>query len=400
MQPLEIKDAIVIALSDKPKQYLATINGRQHLILETSYAVFPQTSGKLVIPSVIYSVVPNVERDIWSDPFGRNRNNILRIPSEEKHITVNPSPPQAAGKIWQPATNLTLNETWSSSLDNLKMGEPVTRTLTITADGLTGGQIAPLPTTAVEGLTFYPDQPQNSDAKTTNGISGTRVETTAIIPNRGGDFTLPEIKVDWWDSKTQSLQSAVLPAKTLRVLGSAVMPLPNPSTDTPADISNGPTATPTAASTSHGWLLASTILFGFLSLSLLAYVIILKRKLKTLFNDQDQARKIISEQERHIWDLLKQASANKDAPELRKSVLRWAKFQWPQSSIHSLDDVAKLGNRPELTRSLKKLDELLYSDHPDETWAPETLLQLLKECREEKRSKKKTDQLKPLYQDS
>lgn len=398
LQPLDIKDAIVIPLSEKPKQYVTNINGKQHLILETNYAIFPQNSGDLIIPSLIYSVVPGVERDLWNDPFGRNRSNILRLPTEEKHITVNTAPTTATGKTWQPANNISLHETWSSSLDHLKMGEPVTRTITISADGLTGGQITPLPTNTIDGLTFYPDQPQNSDAKTDNGIQGTRTETMAIIPNHGGEFTLPEIKVDWWDTKTQSMKSATLPAKTLTVLGSAITTTPQPTQNTDAT-ANVNLVTPSTEITAKAnpWLWISTIIFALTSFGLLIYVVNLKSTLKALLDEQDEANEIISEKEKHIWDLLKHAATNKDAPALRKIVLSWAKFNWPDASIHSLDDVAKLGGKLELTQTLKKLDELLYSSHPDDAWEPNDLLHLLNECRKEKNKKKKSEGLKPLY---
>lgn len=398
LQPLDIKDAIVIPLSEKPKQYVTNINGKQHLILETNYAIFPQNSGDLIIPSLIYSVVPGVERDLWNDPFGRNRSNILRLPTEEKHITVNTAPTTATGKTWQPANNISLHETWSSSLDHLKMGEPVTRTITISADGLTGGQITPLPTNTIDGLTFYPDQPQNSDAKTDNGIQGTRTETMAIIPNHGGEFTLPEIKVDWWDTKTQSMKSATLPAKTLTVLGSAITTTPQPTQNTDAT-ANVNLVAPTTEITAKAnpWLWISTIIFALTSFGLLIYVVNLKSTLKALLDEQDEANEIISEKEKHIWDLLKHAATNKDAPALRKIVLSWAKFNWPDASIHSLDDVAKLGGKLELTQTLKKLDELLYSSHPDDAWEPNDLLHLLNECRKEKNKKKKSEGLKPLY---
>ena len=400
MQPLDIKDAIVIPLSEKPKQYVANINGKQHLILESNFAVFPQNSGDFTIPSVIYSVVPSVERDLWNDPFGRNRNNILRLPTDEKHITVNAAPTAAAGKSWQPANNLSLHETWSSSLDHLKMGEPVTRTITISADGLTGGQIAPLTTNNIDGLTFYPDQPQNSDAKTDKGIQGTRVETMAIIPNHGGEFTLPEVKVDWWDTKTQSMQSATLPAKTINVLGSTTPAAPQPAQHAEAPVSNNNApANPaqiTAAKT-NPWLWGFAILFAVLSLGLLIYIVNLRSTIKTLLNEKEEADEIISEKEKHIWDLLKHAASNKDASALRKTVLSWAKFHWPEASVHSLDDVAKLGGKLELTQALKKLDELLYSNHPSDDWNPNELLQLLNESRKEKNMKKKSAGLKPLY---
>jgi len=399
MQPLEIKNAVVIPLSEKPKQYVSNINGKQHLILESSYAIFPQESGALIIPSVIYSVVPNVERDLWNDPFGRSRSNILRLPTEAQSINVKPVPTLAAGKSWQPANNLTLHETWSASLDHLKMGEPVTRTITISAEGLTGGQIAPLASNTIDGLTFYPDQPQNSDNKTTKGIEGTRVETTAIIPNHGGEFTLPEVSVDWWDVNSQSLKTATLPAKKINVLGDAVPAIPiathnNVSASAPAN----QTATNTAVVTKTSpWLWASTIFFALLSLALTMYVLHLKSNLKAMQNEFDEAHEIISEKEKHIWDLLKYAASNKDASALRKNVLSWAKFHWPEASIHSLDDVAKLAGKAELTQSLKQLDESLYSNHPSDVWEPKELLGQLNECRKEKNTKKKSEGLKPLY---
>jgi len=398
MQPLEIKNAIVIPLEDKPKQFISVINGRQHLIEEQNFAIFPQESGELVIPSLIYSVVPS-ERDMWSDPFSRSRSNILRLPTEEQRITVKPVPTEAAGKPWLPANNLSINETWSVSLDHLKMGEPVTRTITITADGLTGGQILPLPNAPIDGLTFYPDQPQNNDKKTTTGVEGTRVETTAIIPNRGGEFTLPEVKVEWWDIDEQVMKIASLPAKTINVLGDA-KPDPSSIISTPLAQPNTTSEATAVAPVNEKiipWLLAGSILFSVLSLILGAYIVNLRSRLKALENGAEDAIEIISEKERHIWDLLKHAAANKDAVALRKNVLSWAKFQWPEASIHALDDVAKLGGKIELTQALKKLDELLYSSHPSDDWEPNELLRLLNECRKERNTRKKSEGLKPLY---
>ncbi len=401
MQALDIKDAVVVPLIDR-QQYIANINGRQHLILESRFAIFPQTSGELTIPSVIYSVVPNVERDLWNDPFGRNRSNLMRIPTEEKKITVQPVPAAANGKSWQPANKVTLNETWSSSLDRLKVGEPVTRTITISADGLTGGQIAPLKSQDVDGLTYYPDQPQNNDTKNENGVQSTRVETTAIIPNHGGEFTLPEVKVDWWDTRTQSMQTATLAAKKINVLGEAA-----PKTQESVSANAGANPTEVNATTASAvvggetrqtiWPWLVTLFFALLSIGLSAYIATLRSTLKALMNDREEAETILLEKERDIWDRLKHAAANRDATELRKAVLSWATFQWPSSTIHSLDDVAKLAGTQELKLALKQLDELLYSNHPSSSWEPNQLLQLLNECRKERKVQKKNTGLQPLY---
>ena len=398
MQPLEIKNAVLIPLSEKPKQYVSNINGRQHLILETNYALFPQESGELIIPSLLYSVVPNVERDLWNDPFARNRSNILRLPTQEQRINVKPIPKEVAGNFWQPATNVTLHETWSASLDHLKMGEPVTRTITIAAQGLTGGQISPLPSNNLEGLTFYPDQPQNNDMKTEKGIEGTRVETTAIIPNHGGEFTLPEISVEWWDVNSQSIKTTTLPEKKLKVLGAASANASVTKTETTSVAPPDLTATKIAVVNSvNPWLWAITVLCGLLSLVLCVYVFTLRARLKLMQAEQQNAQTITTKKEKDIWDQLKHAATIKDATALRKGILTWGKFHWPDATIHSLEDVAKFAGKIELTQALKNLDEILYSSHAHNQWESQHLLNLLNDCRKERNLKKKSEGLKSLY---
>lgn len=398
LQPLELKNAIVVNLNQQ--QYQTTVNGKPQLVVETSYAIFPQESGELVIPNLTYTVAVDSMRT-WDDPFGRRGSNIMRLRTDEQHINVKAAPDKNIANSWQPANKITLNEGWSSGLDQLKVGEPVTRTITIVADGLTGGQIAPLTTANVEGLTFYPDQAQSKDNKSNKGVQGTRTETMAIIPNRPGSFTLPEITLHWWNTNSQSMQTTTLPAKTLHVVGEAKL---ESSTSLPA--SNTQQAIPeknispiasSAPAPNSPWLWAAIISLILLAIGLAAYVWKLKSSIKALADNQHETQEIISEKEQHIWDLLKHAAANKDALALRKAVLHWAKFHWPQQNIHSLDDVAKLGVKPALTEALKKLDELLYSTHPADDWEPTGLLQLLNECRKEKNSKKKAEPLQPLY---
>lgn len=405
LQPLELKNALVVSL-DQPqqqRQYQANINGKPHLVVETNYAIFPQESGEITIPSLTYSVAVASMRDPWGDPFGRSRNNILRLRTEEQQITVKPAAPENTGKNWQPSTKVTLNEGWSGSIDQLKVGEPITRTITITADGLTGNQIAPTNIANVDGLTFYPDQAQTKEDKSSKGVKGYRTETMAIIPNHSGTFTLPEVTVNWWDTNTNTQQTATLPAKTLTVSGDAnsqapVAPVIQNNSVTPASTDkNSPPPTPQVVVNTPLWLWITNIIFIVLSLGLIVYVLQLKSKLKELQNEQEQAQEIISEKEKHIWDLLKHAAASKDAATLRKAVLSWANFYWPEQQINSLDEVAKVGNKPELTQSLKYLDELLYSNHPTQDWDASRLLHLLNECRKERNAKKKSEGLKPLY---
>jgi len=397
LQPLELKNNLLISLDQR--SYQITNNGKPQLVVETDYALFPQVSGEIIIPSLLYTITLDNRRDFW-DAFGQtSRNNTLRLRTEEQHLTVQPIPDKNFANTWQPANELTLHETWSSNLDHLKAGEPVTRTITISADGLTGEQIIPVSATSLEGFTFYPDQAQTKTDKSARGVEGTRTETTAIIPNQSGTFTLPEVKVNWWSTKTQSMQTASLPAKTVTVIGNVAAPISSSASSTATTTIPAPSVTaPTTIQTSNSpWLWLSNICFALLSLGLGVYVYKLKSIINELAVQHSEDQQIISEKEKNIWDSLKSATAAKDALSLRKAVLSWAKFHWPSAAIHSLDDIAKLGDKVELTRSLKKLDEILYSNHPADVWNPHELLQQLNECRKEKNAIKKFKGLKPLY---
>ncbi|HWV14284.1 MAG TPA: BatD family protein [Cellvibrio sp.] len=398
LQPLEINNALVVNLDQQ--QYQTTINGTAHLVVETSFAIFPQASGSLIVPSLTYTAAPE-SRNI----FGRrNSNDILRLRTEEQQIQVKPIPPQSAGKIWQPANQLTLNEAWSGNLDALKVGEPITRTIIINSDGLTAGQLAPINTPPMDGLTFYPDQAQTKDSKTAKGVQGTRTETLAIVPNRGGDFILPEVSVNWWNNTTQSLETATLPAKTLHVLGDA-------STNTLSPAASNPAAAPVQADKTQQpasdnntsaiapWVMAICGVFAALCIAMAYYIYRLKVSMNRLHQEQEARDQLQLQKEKDIWDLLKRTAAGKDAAALRKAVISWGQLQWPAEKIHTLDDIAKLGNQEALTEELKQLDRVLYSNHHNPEWDASNLLKLLNEQRKQKKTGKSSPELKNLYRE-
>ena len=194
------------------------------------------------------------------------------------------------------------------------------------------------------------------------------------------------------------MKTATLPEKKITVLGDAA-PTTNSAQTTSASINagGGQNTKTEIVTKANPWLWASTVLFALISIVLTVYAFHLRAHLKQIRTEQEKADAITSEKEKHIWDLLKHSGANKNARELRKNILGWANFQWPAATIHSLDDVAKLAGKLELTQALKKLDELLYSNHPDDNWVPQEILNLLNECRKEKNLKKKTEGLKSLY---
>ena len=57
-----------------------------------------------------------------------------------RQIRIRPAPADTQVQPWLPAQQLTLEEAWSASPEQLELGQPLTRTLALIADGLTAAR--------------------------------------------------------------------------------------------------------------------------------------------------------------------------------------------------------------------------------------------------------------------
>ncbi|WP_062067723.1 BatD family protein [Cellvibrio sp. OA-2007] len=406
LQPLQVKDALVVNIDEK--QYQTKINGRPGAVVETRYAVFPQQSGELIIPSMLYQVSVNSgQRDVWDRFYGNSQNNILRLRTDETRINVLPAPASTNSGEWLPALNVSLSEHWSNSIDSLKVGEPVTRSITIKADGLTAGQISPLQLAPIDGLTFYNDQAQTDDQKSTNGVEGSRIETIAIVPTKAGHFTLPEVKVNWWDTKSNSFRTASLPAVSLTVglgdmsqLSVPAAPAPTEaptSVDLNTDLSSIPPQQTLVQEKTPLWLYISNVLTLIVAAFFALRFWQNKRELTAIYTTDKYEQNELNQNENSAWNKVKRALTEQQPGELRKALITWGQAYWTSESITSLQAIAEQAQNPALTEELRKLDEAIFSAN-NANPNTETLLQLLANLRKQKHKKAAdSTKLRPLY---
>jgi hypothetical protein len=404
VQPLQVKDALVVNIDEK--QYQTKINGRPGAVVETRYAVFPQQSGELIIPSMLYQVSVNSgQRDLWDRFYGNSQNNVLRLRTDEQRINVLPAPTTVNAGDWLPALNVSLSEHWSTSLDSLKVGEPITRSITIKADGLTAGQINPLHLAPIDGLTFYNDQAQTDDQKSANGVEGSRIETIAIVPTKAGHFTLPEIKLNWWDTKTNSIRTATLPSVSLSVglgdmsqLATSVDETEAPtSVDINTDLSTIEPQQTIVQEKTPIWLYITNALALIVAAFFALRFWQTKRELAAIYTTERDGLNELNQNENEAWNKFKRTLADKELTELRKALIVWAQTYWKNASITSLQAIAAQTHEPALADELRKLDEAIFSAH---AIAPDTevLLQLLANLRKNKHKKTANNNgLRPLY---
>lgn len=229
LTPLHLNDAIVEQLGES-RTYEKMINGVRHGVIEVRYGIYPQHSGQLIIPAQTFSATQvDSQQATAPAPLGPKPGKMIHVTSAEIPLTVKPKPADyPATAAWLPARSLSMSETWNPEPDHCQVGDSLTRTLTLKAEGLSSAQLPALPATDVNGLRRYPDLPQLSNQISENGLIGTREEREALVPTRVGQVELPAVEVVWWNTHEDRLERSYLPARTLQVVDN-----PSLAVDTP-----------------------------------------------------------------------------------------------------------------------------------------------------------------------
>jgi len=359
LSELAIDKAVLHRLGDT--QYQKVINGRNYLVLEVKYAIFPQSEGPLIIPSLRFGAYEVNNRSQFG-VFNNRGNQIIRD-TEPKSLEVAARPPQASIDGWMPSTSVTMEQRWSGDIDSVTVGEPVTRTITIRAEGLSAAQITPLQEPQGNNYRGYPDQPQLDEIVTTNGLTATRIESLALVPNNSGEITLPAVELIWWDTNSNKRRVASLPSITLQVS-------PSENNDIAANNNNvmegaNDAMTTLASDASKPKVSFMTNLSLALNALLMTLIVTLligrKRKALAARSQQaalssDSARLNLKQQLRAIESEAK----DDNLMAMREAILRWGKTLFaenPPSTLKSLGDL--LGN-PSISQLFAQLDEQLY----------------------------------------
>ncbi|MGE8188591.1 BatD family protein [Pseudomonas sp. NPDC086278] len=237
LTPLQIPDARIEQLGET-RTYEKAINGLRHGVIEQRYAIYPQHSGVLTIPAQIFSATL-VDTQPIQDPATQppKTGKLMRVSSVELPLTVKAKPATyPADAPWLPARSLSLDESWNPQPDHVQVGDSLTRSLTVKAEGLASSQLPPLPATDVSGLRRYPDQPVLSNQSTERGLVGSREDREALVPTRTGEIELPAVDVVWWNTLEDHLEHSSLPARALQVASNPSLVVDTPASTAPVSV--------------------------------------------------------------------------------------------------------------------------------------------------------------------
>ena len=207
-------EGLVVRKLGQDLNYAAEVSGRRYHVLERHYALLPEKSGALSLPPIAFRGHAVDPGDINSF-FSRGRSVAAR--SEAITLDVRARPQASGNDAWLPARSVTLIADGIDTTTNAKVGEPLTLTLRLKAQGLGFEQLPELKLPTIEGADIYPDKTTTQNRDDGEWLFGERERKFAIVPNRSGPLTLPAISIDWWDSAHDRAETARVPERTLDV---------------------------------------------------------------------------------------------------------------------------------------------------------------------------------------
>ena len=368
LSELKVENAIVHRLGDTT--YQKVLNGRSYLVLEVTYAIFPKGVGFVDVPRLRFGAY-EVDTSRQFGIFNNRGNQVIRD-TESKQIKVLSKPSQRTNRGWMPSKSVEVKQRWSGDLDKVTVGEPITQTITITAEGLTPEQITPLDFTESTKYRTYPDQPQLSQSLSNSGIVSQRVESRAIVPSQSGTIILPAINLKWWDIETQKEQTAELPSLTLDVLpafetseNSPQISKFNTNNLVPNLTITGENQNPSKQT--HSWPLVITSLI--LNSILIIIVLIMFQQRRALNSANKPSFPSSSESTDKLLKVefkrIKESARTRDLKSMREEILTWGKILFSDDSCDTLKKLALKLDDLDILNQFKELDRELFRNGDD-----------------------------------
>jgi len=221
-----MEDAQLTQLGKQTESY-ELVDGKRYLVITREYLIQPQKSGPYTIAAPVFQ--------------GRVQQNYRQLEvsaiGEDQQIEIKPIPSDYKG-AWLPSELVNLGEEWQPSDDTIEVGTPITRTITLTALGVTKEQLPDIEMPTINGIRSYPDQKENNNAVRNGRVVSQQTASYALLPQTPGNYTLPEIKLPWFNTKINRISFATLPARKITVTPSSTVV--NTPVNTEQSIDNTP----------------------------------------------------------------------------------------------------------------------------------------------------------------
>ena len=348
----ELENAIIKQVGED-KEYEDILNGVRYRVIERVFAIIPQQSGAFTIGGAVFqgSAASNTSQSFGfisrSKPINRVSPNIA--------LTVLPIPDNYSDH-WLPSEFVEISEEWQQKPEEFVVGEPITRTITITAAGLVEEQLPDITSMYPPDFKLYPDQAKTITVERAGVLFAQKTQSTAIIPNKAGTFVIGETKVPWFNVVTKQTEYAVLPARSVKVRQADGAKAEEAQNTIPNDMRSNENEQ--GAASQYGiapisgldWLHISLILLWLATVAVFVLVMLRFKHLGLLgsgkqmsMNVSGHSNNIGSPKENALWNTVNKSILSANQQQVNQALKLWLSVI-SRSDVHSINETfARLG---------------------------------------------------------
>lgn len=354
----QFADGLIISLGSG-RSYQTVKEGKIYTVEEQRYAIFPQKSGTLTIkPPTLKGLLYQI-----------NSQNIS-VKANPVTLHVKSAPPAFNNKAWIPASNVTLQQEYDKSLSHLKVGDTLTRTVRIQAEGFPGQLLPKIVVNNEKTFRVYLEALTPKNNLVNNNLVGEVTLKLTYLFDKPGDATIPALDITWFDVDKQQKMQAVLPPMSLSIIQNTSEVIKSPVKKISPII-----VTQTSRA---GWTVAG-IMTALWILTLLGWWFTLRNKKSNPLND------------------LKSACGANNPQKAQEALLAWGRTYWPHESILDLNNLKDLVEEPGFKDAILELSNVLYQPK-SMPWQGNTLWQYIVTYTSRRPNKKvKKERLPPLF---
>ncbi|MBQ4846152.1 BatD family protein [Pseudoalteromonas sp. MMG005] len=336
-----------ITLMGKQSEDYEVLDGRRYMVITREYLIQPQKSGDYTLEPPMFN--------------GQIRENYRRmaVSAVAKPLTIEVKPvPENYQGAWLPSELVNLSEEWQPSSNEVTVGTPITRTLTLTAVGITKEQLPDINMAQISGIRSYPDESDRNQLARDGRVISQLITSFALVPQIPGTYTLPEMKVPWFNTVIKRVEYATLPARTISVIAD-VNQIATPTVTAP--VLTTPAQTQDAVSTltaeqiaqprnAYDWLI---MLSGYIIwlLTIIVWIICKPKQVKSPVPSEDNTPI-------PTLKTLQNAARHKDNAAFYNALRHYASAQANNLTLDAW--INQLAN-PDLNIEIAKLQASLYS---------------------------------------
>ncbi|MFV1983351.1 MAG: BatD family protein [Thiohalomonadales bacterium] len=198
----EVNDAIVLQRDTFTVNSTRTEAGKTWNTRMWTIVIYPQRDGIFEIPEIPIQMTllvkePNVTKssEIKSKPITFN----TRIPEELQD-----------NENWIATSRFNIKQNLNKSIDKLKPGDALIRTISLSADNLPAMMLPAISVEKIPGVAIYQKPFQIQDTANRGVYLAQRTEEITYVFEKIGNFILPAQTFYWWNTETQLLETIEL----------------------------------------------------------------------------------------------------------------------------------------------------------------------------------------------